>query len=162
MPNEGFLNNEDEAPELVRFWEEMGHPSVPPEFEDVPIEHMADQAINALRDNLKMIDTILQRTISIYATIKIAGERSKPVTPSDHVTATACLAAADEDTHKLLRELAPVIRDLLRRAYAEDLTVLKLAKITCDMIEVQPKIEQLLKWHENLKRAVSTGCAELN
>lgn len=162
MPNEAFFNNDDEAPELIQFWEELGHPVVPPELEDVPIEDMADQAIGALQHNLTVIDAILQRTIALYSTIKIAGKRSKPVTPSDHVTAAVCLAAADEDTHRLLRELAPAVRSLCQRAHADDLTVLKLVKLTVELDELQPKIEQVMRWHENLKHALSTGMAQLN
>ena len=162
MPYDGFLDNDDEAPELIKFWENLGCPGVPPEFEHMSIEDAADHAISLLRFNLTALETLLFQTTAIYGTIKYAAAKSKPVTVADRVTASACIAAADDATHQLLCELTPVVRDLRERAFADDLTVLKLAKITEEVLKLQPKIEQVMRWHEGLKRSIARGMAQLN
>lgn len=161
MPNDGFFN-EEESSDLIKFWEDIGRPSVPPGYEHVSVEDAADQAIDLLRYNLTAFDTILLQTKALYATIKFAEKHTPPVRPADCVTAAVMSAAANDDMRTLFCELTPAIQDLRERVFADDLTVLKMAKITGELLKLQPKLEQLMRWHADVKRAISQGIAQLN
>jgi hypothetical protein len=163
MLNEGFFDDGFDGNELMAFWKELGCPVVPPEFVDVPLDEMAEKAISSVRDVLNASRLLLGQTIVTCALIKQAQDREEPVTLRDQVTAAACgVAVQDSELMPTVEALIPKLEELSTRIQDPELTLLKFGKLVQDFLALNSQLEHVMRWHENLKRSLSQGVAQLN